>query len=131
MTGKADTNKVMEICKTYGKDFYELHDLITAIRKADYEAREAGVSFHIDIKLPQLLPFVKAMDEVLCKNDHKGGWQDCDIEYLRHRLMEEIGEYFACVEGADGWDEEKKKQKQKELIDVANFCLMLWDREEQ
>ena len=125
MISKADTNKVIEICKTYGKDFYELHDLITAIRKADYDARESGVSFPIDIKHPQVIAFAKAMDEVLCKNDYKGGWQDCDIEYLRHRLVEEMGEYFSL---ANCCDNVTPMQQQKELVDIANFAMMLWGR---
>ena len=129
MISKADTNKVIEICKTYGKDFYELHDLITAIRKADYDARESGVSFPIDIKHPQVIAFAKAMDEVLCKNDHKGGWQDCDINYLRFRLVEEMGEYFAWnVNYSPEWCEKNKTTIKKELVDIANFAMMLWDR---
>ncbi len=33
-----------------------------------------SVSFLIDIKHIQIPAFAKAMDEVLCKSDHKGGW---------------------------------------------------------
>ena len=86
------------------------------------------VSFPIDIKHPQVIAFAKAMDDVLCNNDHKGGWQNCDINYLRFRLVEEMGEYFAWVNGDDGWKEEKIKQMKKELLDIANYALMLWDR---
>jgi NTP pyrophosphatase (non-canonical NTP hydrolase) len=71
------------------------------------------------------------MDEVLCKNDHKGGWQDCDINYLRFRLVEELGEYFAWHNNySPEWIEAHKDKIQKELIDIANFCMMLWDRSE-
>lgn len=85
-----------------------------------------SVSFPIDIKHPQVIAFAKAMDEVLCENDHKGGWRDCDIEYLRHRLIEEVGEYFALLScSKEAWSREKDK---KELLDVANFVLMLWGR---
>jgi len=79
------------------------------------------------------------MDEVLCKNDYKGGWQDCDINYLRFRLIEEIGEYFAWQASdadaygdkitAEEWREKNKDRVKRELVDIANFCLMLWDRE--
>lgn len=84
------------------------------------------VSFPIDIKHPQVIAFAKAMDEVLSRNDHKGGWQDCDIEYLRHRLVEEMGEYFALLScSKEAWTKERDK---KELVDISNFCMMLWDR---
>jgi hypothetical protein len=88
------------------------------------------VSFPIDIKHPQVIAFAKAMDEVLCKNDHKGGWQDCDINYLRARLVEEMGEYFAwCSRGSpSALSESEHKQSRKELVDIANFAMMLWDR---
>ena len=89
-----------------------------------------SVSFPIDIKHPQVIAFAKAMDEVLCKNDHKGGWQDCDINYLRFRLVEEMGEYFAWnVNYSPEWCEKNKTTIKKELVDIANFAMMLWDRE--
>ena len=89
-----------------------------------------SVSFPIDIKHPQIVAFVKAMDEVLCKNDHKGGWQDCDIQYLRARLVEEMGEYFAWASrgSPSSLSEAEHKQSKKELVDIANFAMMLWDR---
>lgn len=84
-------------------------------------------SFPIDIKHPQVIAFAKAMDEVLCRNDYKGGWQDCDKNYLRFRLVEEMGEYFALVSnyGDNIW---KYPKLLKELVDIANFAMMLWDR---
>lgn len=64
------------------------------------------------------------MDDVLTKNDYKGGWGGCDEAHLRARLVEEVGEYFALVAVEDG----RGAHAKKELVDVANFCLMLWDR---
>ncbi len=82
--------------------------------------------FPIDIKHIQLPAFAKAMDEVLCKNDYKGGWgkEHCAEEYLRARLVEEMGEYFKLVATEDY----HSKKAQRELIDIANFAMMLWDR---
>lgn len=72
----------------------------------------------------EVLRFTDAMESILQKNDYKGGWQDCDIQYLQARLVEELGEYFASVAvGAFRGDHAKK-----ELIDIANFCLFIWDR---
>ena len=80
-------------------------------------------SFPIDIKHIQVIAFAKAMDEVLVKNDHKGGWQNCDINYLRFRLIDEIGEYFHAISSDPNYYPVKE-----ELIDIANFAMMLWDR---
>lgn len=86
-----------------------------------------GVSFPIDITHLQIIAFAKAMDEVLVRNDHKGGWQYCGIDYLQARLIEELGEYFRLV--ATGMNfPEMVLRKKKELLDIANFAMMLWDR---
>lgn len=88
-------------------------------------------SFPVDIKHPEVIAFAKAMDEVLCKNDHKGGWYGCSTEYLQARLVEEMGEYFALVaKRHDGFRmnyDEYVEKSNKELIDQANFIMMLWD----
>ncbi len=91
-----------------------------------------SVSFPIDIKHLQIIAFAKSMDDVLTKNDYKGGWKDCDIQYLRARLVEEMGEYFAWVGGeiANGIPQDglNHEQIRRELVDIANFAMMLWDR---
>jgi len=73
----------------------------------------------------QVRAFAEAMEEVLKKNDHKGGWSsnECTIEYLQHRLVEEMGEYFRSLEM-----DVQPSWRQKELLGIANFCMMLWDR---
>lgn len=87
----------------------------------------------LDIKHPQVIAFAKAMDKVLCENDYKGGWDNCGIEYLRARLNEELGEYFALAAEFyqdNHWidDSHNFELMKKELIDIANFAMMLWDR---
>jgi hypothetical protein len=87
------------------------------------------ISFPVDIAHHQVIAFAKAMDEVLCDNDHKGGWGEdmCSKQYLRARLVEEMGEYFALV--AKGSPiAVPSEQRRKELVDIANFAMMLWDR---
>lgn len=64
----------------------------------------------------QVREFAEAMEGVLQENDDKGGWWNCPIEYLRRRLKEELEEYFSSGDA-------------KELLDTANFCMMLWDRD--
>lgn len=100
-----------------------------------HECKRPSVSFPIDIKHVQIIPFAKAMDEILTKNDYKGGWNECKVSYLRARLVEELCEYFARVainidyESTKPLDARDKELERKELTDIANFCMMLWDRE--
>ncbi len=77
----------------------------------------------------QVRAFAEDMERILKKNDHKGGWQTCSKRYLQDRLIEEVGEYFGLIaKGIDSRDIVNGKLEQKELIDIANFCMMLWDR---
>lgn len=66
--------------------------------------------------------FAEEMELVLQDNDWKGGWdeEDCSIEYLENRLIEEVGEYFG--------DKANNSYEPFELIDIANFAMMIWDR---
>ncbi len=73
----------------------------------------------------QVRAFAEEMEAVLKKNDYKGGWSDCDIRYLQDRLVEEVGEYFALLSRGSL---PKGEELQKELLDIANFCMMIWDR---
>ncbi len=57
--------------------------------------------------------FAIAMETVLQKNDHKGGWRDLTPEHIEHRLKEE-------------WKEYKESGNPDELIDVANFIMFLY-----
>ena len=79
----------------------------------------------------EVLRFTDEMERVLKENDHKGGWSDCPIEYLQARLVEELGEYFRSVAINIDYQKQYGKQKpiaSKELVDIANFAMMLWDR---
>ena len=66
--------------------------------------------------------FAKAMEETLKDNDHKGGWDMMPRKELFLRLHEEMMEvdcsYYPPM------DHQRLK---KELTDVANFCMMLWE----
>ena len=84
----------------------------------------------------EVLRFTDEMERVLKENDHKGGWSEneCTESYLRARLVEELGEYFARVaininyESTKPLDARDKELERKELVDIANFAMMLWDR---
>jgi len=74
---------------------------------------------------PAIKIFAEAMEGVLRENEYKGGWGEtqCDIPYLERRLHEELTEYSVAKDyGATG------SVPEKELVDVANFCMMLYHR---
>ena len=62
--------------------------------------------------------FAEEMENKLLRNDHKGGWATCDLTYLERKLLEEIIEYL-------------KDGREGELVDISNFCMMLWNRKEE
>jgi|HubBroStandDraft_3_1064219.scaffolds.fasta_scaffold01536_8 hypothetical protein len=66
--------------------------------------------------------FAQAMEVKLKKNDHKTGWQQLPIEALRRLMMLEVEEFNVAREffGAD--------EAMNELVDIANFAMMLRDR---
>lgn len=78
--------------------------------------------------------FAELMEQTLQENDHKGGWEQEDFDYLFDRLTQERRElrsmfYRPC----SMWDlqlrpSKSKEQAIKEAIDVANFCMMIADR---
>ena len=52
--------------------------------------------------------------------DEKGdSWVTCDIEFLEDKLLEEIEEYLSAKKHVD---------KKEEAIDIANICMMLYNR---
>ena len=75
---------------------------------------------------PSVIKFAREMERILKMNDFKGGWEDCSFYYLKSRLVEEVGEYFAADYAVDSKPETKQKAL-NELIDIANFCMMLYE----
>ena len=72
--------------------------------------------------------FAEAMERTLKDNDFKGGWDSDSIDWLGDRLVEEVGEY---LEIATEGNYEDGVLAQKELTDIANFCMMIWDKIER
>lgn len=75
----------------------------------------------------ELRVFAKAMEKVLRENDHKPGWKHDHPRLLIDRIWDEIRELEPAV---DRWEKRQAplEEVQKELIDIANFCMMAWDR---
>ena len=70
---------------------------------------------------PAILKLAAAMEEKLRQNEHKGGWNACDHEYLLNRLLDEYQELVKAVAEYDA------EAILEEAADVANFCVMIVD----
>jgi len=93
----------------------------------------------------ELERFVEEMERILKENDYKGGWKKTDNDFLIKKLIEEFAEYFVVLENptwtglnvirefvnqfnyASGHYPNDKKVQRKELVDIANICMMLHD----
>ena len=65
--------------------------------------------------------FVMQMKVVLHRHEKLKGnsWSDCDIQFLENKLKEEFEEYE---------DANRHSAKAEELVDIANICMMLYNR---
>jgi len=85
-----------------------------------------------------LMLFVGTMETVLKENDYKGNWKDEFIQYLYHKFTEEVLKVTKlaeltfldiCEQDYMEKDTIKIKAKfEKELINVANMCMMIWSK---
>lgn len=73
-------------------------------------------------KREALRRFCDQMELKLRKNDHKTGWRDLPIEALFELMMLEISEFKLAIRYLT------VREALKELPDIANFAMMLWDR---
>lgn len=71
---------------------------------------------------PVVAEFALQMEQKLAKNDHKTDWQTLPIEAHRRKLELEVEEYKIALQF------EGPSAAKLELVDIANFCLILWDR---
>ncbi|MEJ8547113.1 hypothetical protein [Brevibacillus borstelensis] len=76
--------------------------------------------------------FAEQMESKLKENDHKGGWDNCGIFWLRNRLVEEVEELSSAMEA--GHNSESGLDLEniiREASDVANFAMMIADKARQ
>jgi glutathionyl-hydroquinone reductase len=66
--------------------------------------------------------FSKQMERKLKKNDHKGGWRNCELQYLSMRLTQERKELTEAIASKDF------QKIIDECADIANFAMMIADR---
>ena len=62
-----------------------------------------------------------SMEVTLYKHQKEKGdsWNDCDLQFLLNKFDEEIKEFK---------EEHKPLAKAEELVDIANVCMMLFNR---
>lgn len=107
-------------------------DIIAGRREAflkalqDWDEREnETLSFRAGDTVEQreaLVKFTAKMEEVLRRHDHKQGWRSDPIEMLVRKLKLELAEFEVAYD-FHRWDEARN-----EAVDLANFCLIVYDR---
>lgn len=83
------------------------------------------------IKLrPCVQKFANQMELVLRENDHKNGWDVMCAYELLGRISEERDELLRAIDKFYENDNETGNLREKmldEAIDIANFCMMIYD----
>lgn len=69
-----------------------------------------------------LSAFASEMEMVLKAHDHKTGWRLQPVPALTRLLELELQEFKVA------YDYFTVAEARKELIDVANYCMIVWDR---
>lgn len=68
-----------------------------------------------------LREFAAHMEDVLRRNDHKGGWQNMTHHHLIFRIKDETAELVKAVRRGDN------DGIMDEAADIANFAMMIYD----
>jgi NTP pyrophosphatase (non-canonical NTP hydrolase) len=76
---------------------------------------------------PEVLEFAHEMESELYANEKKGGWTECDFEYLFNRLKEEVGELPEAIHKWQKKEGASLPNLVSECADVANFAMMIAD----
>ena len=72
--------------------------------------------------------FAKIMEEKLQENEHKGGWDNCDNDFLFNRLLQEMTELhesLAELKITKGNGKGIARETMRECADVADFSMMI------
>lgn len=69
-----------------------------------------------------LAAFVNEMELVLRRHDHKTSWRERPIDALIRLMLLELEEFKVAYEHFE------VKEARKELVDLSNYCLIVYDR---
>jgi len=74
--------------------------------------------------------FGQAMDDEMATHDDERGdeWRELTVNFLIQRLANEYHEFLSALAAQDANRNYDKNKARKELVDTANFCMMLWHR---
>jgi NTP pyrophosphatase (non-canonical NTP hydrolase) len=76
----------------------------------------------------EVVKFAEVMEKKLQENEHKGGWDDCSIDFLTYRLRQETAELFEALTLFHRMpNEQTKKLVEDECADVGNFAMFIQD----
>lgn len=70
----------------------------------------------------EVLKFAQWMEKKLQENDHKGGWETMETDWLIGRIDEELCELRRKVK-----EEAPNRHIARECADIANFAMMIAD----
>lgn len=71
---------------------------------------------------PSVKWFAGRMEQTLRRNDHKGGWRSCSLQYLSTRLTQERKELTEAIASKDA------ERIINECSDISNFAMMISDK---
>lgn len=77
--------------------------------------------------------FAEVMEYNLKSNDRKGGWHNCPIEFLTHKLHEEVSELMIVLQDPRLYSDNEDTRQffierlVSEAADVANIAMMFAD----
>lgn len=89
----------------------EIIELLSAPKREEFS----------DVREP-VKKFAVAMEETLRKNDHKGGWDKCSVQYLLKQVEIQTIMLKCRVQGALSEDIKSTCKN------VANYAMMIFDR---
>lgn len=116
-------------------------------RLSHFDQDNGEVRIYVEQTTNALIPresvrqFSRAMENILQQNDHKDGWEHMTYPELYDRLTEELQEVKGVLDAVekdvyadkpipqdviDGYEE-----VQREVVDVANFCMFVYDNAER
>jgi NTP pyrophosphatase (non-canonical NTP hydrolase) len=107
-------------------------DCTVTMLRAELDAAKKKIAESDAVRI-EVRQFGKLMERKLAANEHKGGWDDEEPEWLLRRLREETKELAALIRDVAAISPaavqgEVVAKIGREAADVANFAMMIADR---
>ena len=75
-----------------------------------------------DYLRPEVQKFAEEMEKQLRANEHKGGWKDCDKDFLYSELMKNITTLVVAL-----MFNNQEEHITRRCANIANFAMMIAD----